>query len=254
MGYNTKMPTPERFQKLGNVLEFAVEHLYNLQVPPETLKSISLLEECLKKDSAVVYFNHICLDDDFLVLALLLKKVRSISAIGGPGSKKHYDFREGLMNGLVMRLASSLGIEVIPLVQHYDREAYSKEERFLSYLHFIRTAKRILNQPGGGLFIAPEGTRSPDGVLQSGQEGIGAVSKLNKRIWFVPVGVIPQGQFSLKLNCHLNRSQAGKFEIKMGNPFQLEESIRKMPRAKITKTLMQELACLLPQKMRGNYT
>ena len=248
----------EYFHGLGKVLEFVIEHLYNLQLSPETPGYIDLLTDHLKKGSVIVYINHISLEDSLLVLAFLLKEAgRSISIIGGPESMKHYDFREGLIPGLAMRLARLAGITLAPLVQHYDEGEYSKKEILGSRLEFARTAKAILEQPGGILFIAPEGTRSNDGTLKQAQQGISFVSKLSQRIdipvLFVPIGVIPQRPFNQGLNCHFSSSQAVSFELNMGEPFKLD-SIQNTTREEITDQLMQRLAVLLPQEMRGFYS
>lgn len=250
---------PEYFHGLGQALSFVTEHLYNLQLSPETPRNIESLKRHLEMGSAVVYINHISLDDSLLVLAFLLKEVgRSIRQIGGPESKKHYDFREGLMSGLVMRLAGLLGVTLIPVVQHYDEGKYSEKEILGSRLQFARTAKEILGKPGGILLIAPEGTRSPDGTLKQAQQGIGFVSKSSHKndipIFFVPIGVIPipQGSINSGLNCNFVRSQAGRFELNMGEPFQID-FIQNTTREGITDLLMQKLASLLPQETRGVY-
>lgn len=250
---------PFWYQALGEVSGFAADSLYNLHISSETLANTETLRQHLKDGSVLAYVNHICLDDAPLVCIYYLRELgSSIREMGGPASKKHYDGREGWGNAFVLRLARSLGIKLIPLVQHYDEEFYDEDITFVSRSEFIRTAKESLNNQGTLLILAPEGTRSVSKSLKLGQGGVGLLAKLlkknSKKTLFAPTAFIPPDSYKREqLNLQLLKKKQGCFEIKVGEPFFLEDSLLKADRREITNLLMRRLAVLLPEEMRGVY-
>lgn len=101
-----------------------------------------------------------------------------------------------------MRLASILGIKVMPVVQHYDKDQYSPDVAFASYRQFVKSSGKILAQKGGVVCIAPEGTRSEHSSLQPAQRGLGLVARSGSEpvgLCFAPMAIIPQGSFSRDL-------------------------------------------------------
>ena len=237
-----------RYQVLGKVLGAVARLLYGYQVGPDEKENLTLLRDYLKGGSVVAYFNHIFLGDGPLVITFLLDNLGdSIRTIGGVESRKHYDFRRNPVNASILRLAHPLGIKLFPVVQHYDQDSYSYEERIGWARKFIKGAKGILGQPGGILVIAPEGTRSPDGTLQKAQSGIEHLDKYGSP-YFFPIATIQRGKFKR------GTSLGSKFELRTGRPFLAKEVLREIPEGmSLADGMMLRLARLLPEEMRGVY-
>lgn len=73
--------TSEWFQGLGFLSWLAMERFYHLEVSQETKTNVQKLKEHLQQGSAIVYFNHICLDDGHLLYSFLLAHLgRSIKS------------------------------------------------------------------------------------------------------------------------------------------------------------------------------
>lgn len=250
-GGDPKRPTlrSARYRALGRALSAVANRLYGYRVGPEGRENLALLKECLKRYSAVVYFNHLFLGDGPLVITLLLDHLGdSIRVISAVESRKHYDFRRDPVNASILRLAHPLGIRLFPVVQHYDRDAYSYAERIRGLRKLIRGAKEILSQPGGIIIIAPEGTRSPDGALQKAQSGIAHLDRYGNSVYFFPVALIPKDRFERGV------SLGSTFEFRTARPFLAQEILPTIPeRLSLADGMMLRLARLLPEEMRGVY-
>jgi 1-acyl-sn-glycerol-3-phosphate acyltransferase len=118
----------------------------------------------------------------------------------------------------------------------------------------FRLATRILEE-GHALFVFPEGTRSHDGALGEGRDGV-AVLALRTGAPIVPVGVTgayerwPRGQ---KLP-----HPGGRVTARVGSPFRVQELIpsgtdRRAAKAQATEIIMRRIAELLPERQRGRY-
>jgi 1-acyl-sn-glycerol-3-phosphate acyltransferase len=118
----------------------------------------------------------------------------------------------------------------------------------------FRLATRILEE-GHALFVFPEGTRSHDGALGEGRDGV-AVLALRTGAPIVPVGVTgayerwPRGQ---KLP-----HPGGRVTARVGSPFHVQELIvpgtdRRAAKAQATEIIMGRIAELLPERQRGRY-
>ena len=118
----------------------------------------------------------------------------------------------------------------------------------------FRLAARIL-EDGHALFVFPEGTRSRDGRLGEGRDGV-AVLALRTGAPIVPVGVTgsyerwPRGQ---KLP-----HPGGRVTARVGSPFRLAEELapgldRREAKAAATDLIMRRIAALLPERQRGRY-
>ncbi len=118
----------------------------------------------------------------------------------------------------------------------------------------FRLAKRILDE-GHILFVFPEGTRSPDGVLHEARDGV-SVLALRTDAPIVPVGIAgshrvwPRGQ---KLP-----HPGGRVTIRVGTPFRLSEVLpegtdRRAGKGLATTHIMRRIAALLPPEQRGPY-
>jgi 1-acyl-sn-glycerol-3-phosphate acyltransferase len=118
----------------------------------------------------------------------------------------------------------------------------------------FRIATRILEE-GHALFVFPEGTRSHDGTLGQGRDGV-AVLALRTGAPIVPVGLSgsyerwPRGQ-------RLPRP-GGRVTARVGSPFRLADVLppdldRRAAKAAATDVIMRRIAELLPERQRGVY-
>jgi 1-acyl-sn-glycerol-3-phosphate acyltransferase len=118
----------------------------------------------------------------------------------------------------------------------------------------FRIATRILEE-GHALFVFPEGTRSRDGTLGAGRDGV-AVLALRTGAPIVPVGVSgsyerwPRGQ-------RLPRP-GGRVTVRIGSPFRLADVLppdldRRAAKTAATDLIMRRIAALLPERQRGAY-
>ncbi len=101
------------------------------------------------------------------------------------------------------------------------------------------------------LIIAPEGTRSSDGRLQSGHPGIVPLA-LKSGAPVMPVGYF--GSEGYKEN--LKKLHRTDFHIVAGEPFRLVtcgETVTREVRQQMVDEVMYRLAAILPEAYRGNY-
>lgn len=117
-----------------------------------------------------------------------------------------------------------------------------------------RLAKRILDE-GHVLFVFPEGTRSRDGALQLGRDGVASLA-LRTGAPIVPVGIAgshrvwPRGQ-------KLPRP-GGRVTVRVGSPFRIADLLppdvdKQAAKGHATTIIMRRIAALLPESQRGVY-
>jgi 1-acyl-sn-glycerol-3-phosphate acyltransferase len=118
----------------------------------------------------------------------------------------------------------------------------------------FRLAQRILDE-GQILFVFPEGTRSPDGVLQEARDGLAALA-IRSGAPIVPIGISgsdrvwPKGQ---RLP-----HPGGRVTIRVGDPFHPADALppgtdRRTAKPLVTRMIMERIAALLPPAQRGVY-
>ncbi len=118
----------------------------------------------------------------------------------------------------------------------------------------FRLAKRILDE-GHILFVFPEGTRSPDGTLQQGRDGV-AVLAMRTGAPIVPIAIAgssrvwPRGQKLPRPGGHVT--------VRVGRPFRLADVLppgtdRRTAKGLATTLIMERIAALLPRSQRGIY-
>ena len=116
----------------------------------------------------------------------------------------------------------------------------------------FRLAQRILDE-GHVLFVFPEGTRSPDGVLQEARDGV-ALLALRTGAPIVPLGISgsrrvwPKGQ---RLP-----HPGGRVTLRVGRPFRPADELpagtsRSAAKGMTTALIMGRIAALLPPGQRG---
>jgi 1-acyl-sn-glycerol-3-phosphate acyltransferase len=124
-------------------------------------------------------------------------------------------------------------------------------ERGTSDFSAFRAANRAL-EARNVLILAPEGTRSGDGVLRGGHPGA-IVLALHNRIPVYPV--VHVGGHLLYHN--LLRLRRTPFRFRVGEPFRVDlprgTRLRASLRRQITDETMGRIAALLPREQRGRY-
>jgi 1-acyl-sn-glycerol-3-phosphate acyltransferase len=130
-------------------------------------------------------------------------------------------------------------------------------ERGTADVEAFRIATRIL-EAGHVLAIFPEGTRSPDGALQKGLDGVSLLA-LRTGALIVPIGVGNSDRFWPK--GRLLPKPRGHVTVEVGKPFFVHEALgfadpkdaRRSPKDQATTAIMARIAALLPERQRGIY-
>lgn len=117
----------------------------------------------------------------------------------------------------------------------------------------FRLAKRVLDE-GRVLGAFPEGTRSPDGRMQAGKDGVSLLA-LRTGASVLPIGCAGT-------HCFWPRGRAlwrmgGQVTMRVGEPFTVERRVlpdgRKETLEEVTDRLMRRIAALVPEDQRGVY-
>jgi 1-acyl-sn-glycerol-3-phosphate acyltransferase len=164
------------------------------------------------------------------------------------------------LNGRLHRPLNWLGKRELvetPVIGWFMRQAgIHPVDRATADVEAFRTAIRIL-ESGNILTVFPEGTRSPDGVLQEVREGV-AVLALRSGAPVLPVGVADSDKVWRK--GALLPTPGRSVTVRYGRPFvvadELPESVkgdRRKAKEAATRLIMSRIAELLPPRQRGIY-
>jgi 1-acyl-sn-glycerol-3-phosphate acyltransferase len=118
----------------------------------------------------------------------------------------------------------------------------------------FRLARRILDE-GQILFVFPEGTRSPDGVLQPAQDGV-AMLAMRTGAPVVPVGI--SGSSRVWPKGQTLPHPGGRVIVRVGPPFDPTASLpdgtdRREAKALVTRIILDRIADLLVPSQRGAF-
>jgi 1-acyl-sn-glycerol-3-phosphate acyltransferase len=127
-------------------------------------------------------------------------------------------------------------------------------DRGTADIEAFRLAKRILDE-GHALFVFPEGTRSRDGSLGEGRDGV-AVLALRSGAPIVPIAIA--GSYDVWPRGQKLPHPGGHVTVRVGTPFRLAEELpegtdRKAAKGLATDVIMRRIAALLPAAQRGPY-
>jgi cytidylate kinase len=127
-------------------------------------------------------------------------------------------------------------------------------DRSTADLEAFRLARRILDE-GHVLMVFPEGTRSPDGVLQHAKDGA-AMLALRTGAPVVPIAVADSDH--LWPRGRLLPRPGRRITMRVGSPFRLADEVAGATASRAAKTaattaLMRRIAALLPARQRGIY-
>lgn len=127
-------------------------------------------------------------------------------------------------------------------------------DRSTADIDAFRLAARILDE-GHVLFVFPEGTRSHDGALGEGRDGV-AVLALRTGAPIVPVGVT--GSYERWPRGQMLPHPGGRVVVRVGSPFRVQDLLppgteRRAAKGLATELIMRRIADLLPERQRGQY-
>ncbi len=233
----------------------AFESSLGFEVSIDSSENISQANTHLRDAAVGVFVNHQRIADTPIAISFLLSHLPNAGDMMGPAGMKHFDFKRDPFSAAVFRMLPPIGIRPVPVVQDGDSQNYSERERQDMLDRLKAKASAAIVSPGGIYGIAPEGTRSHGGTLQSSKRGLGYLPGYDPegRLLYVPVGIIYK-------NVHLGTEQN---EIRVGEPFRFSDlglDERQLPddrkkRAQlIADSMMLHLAAILPESMRGVYS
>ena len=206
-----------RFYRLSN-------RLLRLAGPLWVDLSVQGLEFVPRTGPLIVAINHTSFLDPMLVGAVMPRDVVMMA--------KAEAFRERFLGPLVKWYGA------FPIHRgEVDREALKKA------LEVLRA--------GEALLMAPEGTRSTDGRLQQGFDGLALIA-VRTQAPILPFAIAGGRPFST----NLKRFKRTQIRINIGQPYQPALDASKPGRerlAALTDDLMLRLARLLPPEQRGPY-
>lgn len=222
-------------------------------------------------DPSVIYFNHSAQDDPLITVTFLQKYIpKRLQNVVMPISSHHLQFKNFPAYSLLVGFGKNyLGFSMPDVVQSYRRRGTSKQDtsetalaRDLRFAHILKASMA----EGCIVLISPEGHRSESGTLLPAEGGVGAIARLMKGLkdkgkikngYFIPMGLIFENHKHTKLN--YNPIKPPSLTISIGTSMSiemvLEESAKIQPFGSIATShfLMEKLAALLPQDMRGVY-
>jgi cytidylate kinase len=164
------------------------------------------------------------------------------------------------LNGRLRRPLNWLGkreLVELPVIGWLARQAgIHPVDRATADVEAFRTALRVL-ESGNILTVFPEGTRSPDGVLQEVREGV-AVIALRSGAAILPVGVSDSDRVWRKGSTLPTPGR--HVTVRYGTPFVLADELpaevladRRRAKEAATHLIMGRIAELLPPRQRGIY-
>lgn len=235
--------------------ESLLQRLYRISLTETSHYQIENLRQLLQQNPAnlVLYFNHIAPDDPALIFSLYRGKIdpKNKRKVLLPASIYHSDFlKEPLFAAFIHLGRLLLGYEIVEVVQTDDegkpRYGYTKVQAFKTYKNLIRAVRNLSR---GTFIIAPEGTRSHDGTLQKGKDGIVAISSLFLKNG-IPTILVPIGITYLTRVNPDSINVGASVSLNVGQPTLFtQDNISDLK----FNQIMLNLAVLLPKWQRGYY-
>jgi 1-acyl-sn-glycerol-3-phosphate acyltransferase len=123
-------------------------------------------------------------------------------------------------------------------------------QRGVADIDAIRKGLQALEK-GDIIVIAPEGTRSHDGILQPAHPGV-VLLGLHSRAPLLPLAFYGAENYT----DNLSRLKRTDFHLRAGKLFHLDEQgdkVTRQVREEMMQEMMVQMASLLPEKYRGGY-
>lgn len=224
--------TPEAQKSQRVATNDAVRKTFEIAVKLSCRPVITGLQNTPETGGFIVASNHLSFLDSVLIQALFPRTVSFFA-------KAEYFNRTGVKGRAMKLFFESVGS--VPV----ERQRQSASVEALFELGAIAEA-------GHGVGIYPEGTRSRDGRLYRGKNGVGWLA-VATGLPIVPVGL--RGTEALqKPDSRMIRPR--KFEMHVGEPLQFEKLGRKHPlpaRRAATEAIMDSIAALSGQERVEKY-
>lgn len=142
----------------------------------------------------------------------------------------------------------------VPIVGHVLRSAevfsVARSGTFEDKRAVMRQAEDLLSR-GHILALFPEGSRDKTGVLIEGKPGA-AFLALHSGAPLVPIAMLG----TEKITSPLSLLRRPRVHVRIGKPFHLEHSARRLSRSdatRLTDEIMRQIAALMPPEQRGPY-
>ncbi|OGH07744.1 MAG: hypothetical protein A2171_02505 [Candidatus Levybacteria bacterium RBG_13_35_9] len=212
----------------------------------------------LQNGALIVYINHFDMLDTTVIGHAVENHLSPLENVAGITGLKHFDpQRNRVEYALIDAGRKSRGFQVLTVVQDYDNYYYLNHRHATSgktpqtfNLDSTRRALRFLKKPGNIVMLAPEATRSRDGRLLKGHEGIATLLALSEEFAHaLPIAMVPPD--TLKIVPLFT-----SVKVAVGAPFSYNEVLlekARKPDISVTDLMMKRLAVLLPEKYRGFY-
>lgn len=206
--------------------------------------------------SLVVPFNHLALPDPGFVIEKLRAGLgKSMKRLAFPTSIKFLDGRMGPTGPIVKGIADYVGVEIYPVVQHYD-DFYNPMLAVNINKRAIRSLRNVLETIGGVVALSPEGTRSRTGVMQEARRGIELIFPRDQqdRVLILPIGLIDTERIH-RVGYPIVKPFA-KVKVVFGEPFRYQEATRESSEYDLAlgDILMLHIAEFIPKRYWGFYT
>lgn len=194
------------------------------------IKSIEGIENLSKEGCYIIAANHASYIDDFIFSCIpLFHTNKHIHIFVKDRYFKNYFIRKFLEYG-----------ECIPI--YIDK---SEKAKSLNGEALIKAADYLKYKDIVGIF--PEGTRSPDGILQKGKIGVARLA-LSAKVPVIPYGIIGSSKI-LPKGAIFPRFK--RCEVKIGKPIYFDKFYGKNDKKtyeEVTRIVMKEIAKLIGQE------
>lgn len=223
---------PEHVEEQRVVTHDAIRKAFAIAVRLSCRPRVVGIENTPKEGGFIVASNHLSFLDSVLIQALFPRPVSFFA-------KAEYFTEPGVRGRLKKTFFESVGS--VPVERH--RKSASVEA--LHQLGRIASA-------GDGVGIYPEGTRSRDGRLYRGKNGVGWLA-VATGLPVVPMGLIGTEKLQAAGS---NKIVPHKFTMRVGEPLQFEKLGPKHPlpvRREATEQIMDAIASLTGQERVDSY-
>lgn len=216
-----------------NFLYWLVKSGMQLEISDTTRQHFAELDDALLRTSAVLYIYHSQLTDALVLPLALRSQLNNLEKILGPVAISHYQGWQKLYLDLIGNLTGSIPL---PVIRKKDEKNFTPTEKTKLLRQLADTTDLFLDQPGSIYGIAPMGTRAKQLDTATVNPSFIKVAQ-SKRLPLIPMAIF---------------HEADKTTFSSGNllpPPPEQEDLNEL-----THYFMSQLALLLPQKLRGDYS
>lgn len=250
-----RLPGVNRLSQQRSIRRTSAEKIlglvYGAEVDDESTENLERAADVLRNNpeiACIMAMNHIAYSDP---AALVIAHERLIDPnhtrdVYAPASAWH--LRNNKMFRLIVRYGGRVvDYDVLPVIQSYmsttpEKWGYSNYDVFANRKYILRSLKQIKESgKPSSILIAPEGTRSPDGKMKSGDPAVASIINKMSPAVIVPVGITYDDSWrreGLNVRSHMKISAGPHLESPC-------------PRSVTLDDVMRAIADQLPDYMRG---